>query len=447
MESVVVDFIEAASVPRDAWHASGDLSKANAILSQNPGIPGSDIYVSATLGDDTAIKSFIEENPSIATAKGGPRDWDPLTYLCFSRYLKLDRERSDGFVRAAKLLLDSGADPNSGWFEKEHQPKPEFEAVLYGASGISHHPELTKLLVDRGADPNDGETIYHTPESYDNRSMRVLVESGKLTPVSLALLLIRKHDWHDYDGAKYLMEHGADPNQVWGPITPFIQAIRRDNDLEIIEVALQHGANPFIEAYGISAIMLAARRGRCDLLEAFERAAFVMSYKDLDALIIACACGNEEDATLITAESPNAVAELREQGGTLLSEFTGNGNDKGVRMLLDLGVDSNARYKEGDGYFGIAQDSTALHVAGWKIQPKCMRTLLERGADPNVKNSREQTPLMMAIKGCTESYWKRRRTPECVDLLLAAGATLECITCKSGYDEIDELLISAGLKV
>jgi len=28
----------------------------------------------------------------------------------------------------------------------------------------------------------------------------MLVETGKLTPESLSVMLIRKHDWHDYEG-------------------------------------------------------------------------------------------------------------------------------------------------------------------------------------------------------------------------------------------------------
>ncbi len=60
---------------------------------------------------------------------------------------------------------------------------------------------------------------------------------------------------------------------------------------------------------------------------------------------------------------PDLPAQLIEQGGTLLSEFAGNGNADGVRHLLDCGISPNALYRQGDGYFGIATESTALHVA------------------------------------------------------------------------------------
>lgn len=55
-----------------------------------------------------------------------------------------------------------------------------------------------------------------------------------------------------------------------------------------------------------------------------------------------------------------------EQGGELLAEFAGNDNDAGVARLIELGVPVDARYF-GDGYYGEAPDSTALHVAAWRM--------------------------------------------------------------------------------
>src|SRR5947207_613071 len=102
--------------------------------------------------------------------------------------------------------------------------------VAFVAAGVAHHAELTRLLLERGADPNDGETPYHTPEGLDNAALEVLVESGKLTDDSLATMLLRKADWHDYQGLKFLLEHGADPNRIthWN-YTALHQAMRRDN--------------------------------------------------------------------------------------------------------------------------------------------------------------------------------------------------------------------------
>ena len=149
-------------------HASGTLDRAEAILAAYPEVARGNIHTAAILGDDVGVRQFLARDARSATAKGGPHGWDALTHLCFSRYLRLDNTRSDGFVRAAKALLDAGANANTGWLEKNHQPEPEWESAIYGAAGIAHHAELTRLLLERGADPNDGETPYHAPETYDN---------------------------------------------------------------------------------------------------------------------------------------------------------------------------------------------------------------------------------------------------------------------------------------
>ena len=52
---------------------------------------------------------------------------------------------------------------------------------------------------------------YHAPETLDNRALKILVESGRLTPVSLVTMLIRKFDWHDDEGVAWLLEYRHTP--------------------------------------------------------------------------------------------------------------------------------------------------------------------------------------------------------------------------------------------
>lgn len=245
------------------WH--GTLEKANTILALHPELALSDIHVAAVLGEEQAVRKFLGDDPAAVRRTSPPFDGDPLTYLGLSKYLRFDKQRSEAFVRTATALLDAGADPNAGFWNKG-----EHETVLYGAAGVAHHGPLTRILIERGADPNDPEVVYHTPEGWDMDALRAVVDTGRLTKDSLALMLMRKHDWHHTEGVKYLLEQGADPNfsnDRWQ--SPLHHAILRDNDLPIIELLVDHGADFTLKhpKVGTSALGLAARRGRGDILK------------------------------------------------------------------------------------------------------------------------------------------------------------------------------------
>ena len=441
-------FVEAASVPRTgSSHTSGTLDVAQAVLSEHPWIATHSIYTAAILGDDTSIHRFLTRNPKDATSKRGPYLWDALTYLCFSRYLRIEHERSDAFVRSARALLDAGASPDTGWFEKDHQPHPEWESVIYGAAAVAQNPALTRLLLDRGANPNDAETPYHVPESYNNALMKVMLESGRLTPDSLATMLLRKADVHDLAGVKLLLEAGAAPDRMtmWG-YTALQQSLRRDNSLEIVLAMLDHGADPHLKNLqnNQSGIWMAARRGRDDILQAMQQRGISIELQGVERLIAACAMNDEDSIHTLVKDDPTLVPQLLKEAGTLICEFAGNGNTGGVRHLLDLGVDVNARYKEGDPYFDEARDSTALHVAAWRSHPATVRLLIERGAPVDLLDGKGRTPLMLAVKACVDSYWIDRRKPDSVEALLRAGASVKGIDHPCGYAEVDELLRPFG---
>ena len=441
---IIATFIDAAGPPRDA-HTSGTLARAEAIRAAHPEVERESIHTAAILGDDAGVRDFLARNPEDATASGGPRGWDALTCLCFSRYLRLDRERAEGFLRAATALLDAGASAMTGWWEPSHQPAPEWESALYGAAGIAHDAALTRLLLEHGADPNDNETVYHTPESYDNDAMKVLVETGRLTPENLALLLIRKHDWHDRDGVAWLLEHGADPRaHRWRGIGPLHHALARDNSLEIITLLLDHGAEPTQASRGSTGVALAARAGRRDVLELFRRRGVDLHLDGADALIAACAMDDTAAVRAIADRQPALVAEVRANASRLLAAFAGTGNAEGIGQLLDLGIDAATRMAEGDGYWDIAAGSTALHVAAWRARPDTVTLLLARGAPVDARDGHGRTPLALAVRACVDSYWVERRSPESVQALLRAGASVRGVPHPSGYDEVDALLAAAA---
>src|SRR5262245_31667645 len=413
--------------PRDefisasVWH--GSLDRAREILTSHPEVASCDIHTAALLGDHEAVGRFLAEDPANATAKGGPRNWDALTHLCFSRFLRLEPARTEGFVKAATALLDAGANPNTGFFEDEHQPKPEWECALYGAAGVAHHPELTRLLLERGADPNDGEVAYHAPETLDNRTLHILVESGRLTQDTIGLMLARKFNWHDDDAVLWLLEHGAEPNwPLWGG-RPLHWALRQGTPIHYFEWLLDHGANPLLgDASGTVPAAHAARQGRADVLELLEKRGISVALDADDAFLAACARGNETEARKIAAADRLIVGRLQSGHPGLLADFAGAGNTAAVQLMLDLGFDPGMARVEPT----WAAGETALHVAAAHGRQPVAELLIARGAPLEAKRHGGWTPLRVAFL-CLEqqSEWTPNAfTLPIAEALIAAGASV-----------------------
>jgi ankyrin repeat protein len=397
-------FIRAACIPMDgSWHSTGGIDRARGILSKNPDVATANIYTAAVLGNDSAVRQFLQSDSAHAILKGGPYGWDALTYLCFSKYLRLDKDRSDGFVRAATALLQSGADANSGFYSAEHEPEPVFESVLYGAAGVAHHDGLTKLLLDHGADPNDGETEYHSPEWFNNRPMELIVESGRLKPMGLTTMLHRKLDWTNLSGVVWLLDHGADPNMLsfWGG-RALDHALGRDNPIAFFETLMTYGANPLLAtADGVNAFMRAARMGRTDVLDLFQKRGFSFELEGDSAFLEACARGKDEDARMISRSDPELLPRLKSADPPILANFAGAGNTEGVRILLDFGFDIESQSTHPG-----SRGNTALHLAVWRERLDTVKLLISRGASLTARNPGGLTPLMLAERAQTDmSEW------------------------------------------
>ena len=459
-EDPAAAFLRAASVPRGEDHdgSGATIDAAEAIRKAHRGVETSSIWAAAVFGDAAAVRGFLAKDAGLAAERGGVYAWDALTYLCFSRYLRAwrgDAGRMRGFVEAARALLDAGADVDTGWFDGIGEITPAWESAMYGAAALADNAELTQLLLDHGADPNDEETAYHAAESYDPAVLKVLLASGKLNEWAMTTLLLRKGDVHDAVGMKLVLEAGANPNQAtqWGR-TPAQHTLLRDNWLQNTAMQLDHW--PMVEVDGVlkpapevvnhdeSMAWIAARRGRGDVLRLLRERGFPVVLDGVRGLVAACALGDEAEARRIAAERPELLDQLREKGGNLLSDFAGNGNVEGLRLLLNLGLDVGMTTRRGDPYFDVARGGTALHSAAWRGRHEAVRFLLERGAAVNAVDGRWRTPLMRAVSACVESYWMDRRSPESVEMLLRAGASVKGVRYPCGYDAVDRLLREHG---
>ena len=439
-------FLEVACIDIHGWHGSGTLEHAELLLARYPEVATANIYTAAVLADEATVHAFLAADSSLATTPGGPYGWDALTHLCFSRYLRLDTSRADAFPAAARALLEAGASANTGWSNTIDDPPRQFpETAIYGAAGIAQHAGLTRLLLGHGADPNDEETPYHVAEGHDNTVLRILLESGRFNPRSLATLLVRKANWHDQEGLRLVLEHGADPNflTVWNH-TPLQASIRCDNTPQMVALLVEHDGDPALPngRDGQSAIQMAVRRGRAEILDLFEQRGIALHLSPVDSLIAACARGDGSGAQSAAVRDPRALAQLLATGGAVLTDFAGVGNLEGIRCLLGLGVSPEGVHGCADPYWDVTAKTTPLHQAAWRARHDVVRELIAHGAPIDALDSKGRTPLEMAVRACTDSYWKPMRKPDSVAALLAAGATIEGLDLPTGYDAIDTLLLA-----
>jgi ankyrin repeat protein len=284
---------------------------------------------------------------------------------------------------------------------------------------------LTRLLLERGADPNDGEVPYHTPETLDNRAMKILVESGKLTQASIMMMLIRKFDWQDDEGVAWLLAHGVDTNYLrQSGDRPLHHALSRGNPLSYFELLLGRAADPTLPAKdGTTAIAAAARMARVDVLDLFERRGFSVALQGDDAFLAACARADETTARSIAVADRSTVSRLQSQNSGLLVDFAGSGNTAAVRLMLDLGFDIGAQRTTPP----WASGETALHVAAWRGHLNMVKLLIERGAPLEATNRSGATPLAVAFRALVEqSEWTPNEySIDIAHALLNAGARIE----------------------
>ena len=83
-------------------------------------------YTALEEGDVARVQEFM---PAMASRKGGPRDWEPILYVCFSPLASKQSET----VEIAKLLLNNGANPNAFYLS----PDGCQLTCLYGATGLT----------------------------------------------------------------------------------------------------------------------------------------------------------------------------------------------------------------------------------------------------------------------------------------------------------------------
>jgi hypothetical protein len=379
------EFLRRASL---TWSpADGALQRSAAEL-LTPELPRGNVWVAAACADVEEVARLLATDPTLATRPGGPHRWQPIAYLAFARHDPKPTE--DAVVGTARLLLDHGADPNTGYL---WHGLPSPFTLLTGAFGNGEqgsiaqprHPAeraLARLLLRAGADPNDAQSLYNRMFLPADDHLELLFEFGlgggdggpwrrRLgTQLQSPTEMLRGQlAWAVMHGFTHrvalLADHGVDlttPLDAWGT----------------------GGRTPY------EAALTTGHRAMARLLE--ERGVPTRALTLQDQVIAAVLAADRSSVDRLTAADPTVLARTRTHRPGLVPWAATRGDHGAIRLAVELGWDVSARART-----DIPSDQeweTALHHAAASDDVALVRLLLELGADPNVRDHRfSGTPL------------------------------------------------------
>lgn len=399
----------------------GAQARALRLLARYPAIAHASVYSELVLGDAEAVESRLRQHPEVALRPGGIQNWEPLLYVCHTCLHQGAPARADGLVAIARGLLQRGANANAEYHWNWHRELPR--TALWGALCTVSHLPLAEALLVAGANPTDGVSLHITAgggnlaaaDLLHRHGVNVNGIPGGVPPLRYML------GWAtSATGARWLLEHGADPNLAWeeaGDAPLHIAAQRWD--VAMVELLVGHGAE--IErrrADGRTACTIAALHGNADV------AAWLLSHgaqderTRLERFVSACACGDRPRAEAMLQAQPSLRGELRREHHLMMQVPAERGNATVLETMLACGFDANAIDNDG---------VTALHRAAMAGRAAAVRMLLDHGAAVNALDGMfSATPLVWASEG-----WSHDPHPPGADhlsvarLLVAAGSSRE----------------------
>jgi len=351
--------------------------RAVKILEEHPGLIQGDFLLSCAVGDNAVVRRAIARDPNIVHQtfdawKCPCCDWvgyamPPLVAVTHSGLLRLERFR-DGLYRTARVLLDSGADPNQSTCTSENEPL----SALYGAAGKNHDVSLTRVLLEAGADPNDNESLYHSRETRDLEIARMLLDAGAVVEGTNALL--RQLDFDDIDGLRLMLAFTRDVDDTSRGNEPaLLHALRRRRSPEHVRALLDKGADPHGRAKdGTTAYRLALQFGLTEAAALLSAAGAAEALSREDEFLAACARGDAGAARRFLEAQPGIIRGLSDRQLQLLPELAAARNGPAVRVMVELGWPI--------GVPGGDWNASALNQAVFNGDAGLTRFLLEHGA-------------------------------------------------------------------
>ena len=356
-----------------------------------------------------------------------------------------------------RILIDEGANPN---IKAEEEITPIYCTIV---SPASDRMKVAELLIDKGA---DASTIHLAAYFGDMDAVKDFMERGinvntkgiyDATPLHFAAAGAKK------EMIEFLIDKGADINAkaMDDDLTPLHVAAALSGNQETIELLITRGADINVKGLLGVSLEVAAMRAMFShisefeskklsdeqaeqmMMEAFKSQSSSESMKfllakgakiDNDTLFLAAEMGMKE--IIESAIAKGIDLNVKDDDGTTALWYA---KDKGHTEIAELLQKHGAKEEA---------PKTLLHRAVTKGDIEQVKSIIEKGADVNLRDKNGQTPLHLSA---------RQGQRDIAELLLTNGADINAknkwdrtpmdIAVDRGHNEIVELLISKGADV
>ena len=430
-DAALAEFLEAAT--------DGRRDRAERMLALYPKIRTANLHTALVLGDASAVDARLERDPSLATkpgGPGGPRDWEPIHYVCYTSMAYDAPERAEGLAAIARRLIALGVDPNTRFPWLHHNVR---RPVLWGASRVAQSLPLVDALLDAGADPNDGVTLPLAASAGDIPVLEALrahgadVNQAWATDGATSLYAIL--NWsRTPEGVMWLLEHGADPNAVFAENgeTP-LHVVARAWDVPLAEAMVAHGAEiERARTDGRTPYAVAELNGNRAVADWLLAHGASPELSEVDRLVAACSRGDRAAVDALLARSPGLRNEITDDHYIAFHQAAERGDVRALETMLACGFDAN-RPDAGIG-------KTVLHSAAMEGWLDAVRVLLAHGASVHVRDREfKGQPLIWAAEGSRQGR-EGRDFAAVGKLLLDAGSPVEWETGAEPAEGILEIV-------
>ena len=356
--------------------------------------------------------------------------------------LYFESKRFDAALSAFQKLLDEYLESRTIpattlMIERVQQAKKNkslFEAVKKA------DVEQVRLLIAEGADVDakwgdinnkneEEDTSSWRPWRTKRTSLGYAVEAGKLEVVKLLVEagadvnaggwppLCQAVDENNTAIAEYLIDHGANVNapQNW---TPLQEAPYISNNIEMVKLLITRGAD--INAGPWTALHESISNGRRDIVELLIQRGADVNAKDKGGYT-PLYYADSNSVNLLIANGADMNTKEDEEGETPLHDAARRGKIEVVQLLFEAGANVNVKDD---------RDRTPLHTildisrSKYRLSKDMAELLLGKGVDVNLKDKDGRTPLHLAAESADGDI---------VELLLGKGAKVDEKDDESGF--------------